>query len=811
MNGLSSTPNNISVGGTEFNEGAGTFWSPTNDPTTQASVLSYIPEIAWNESGNVVGGSSLFSTGGGASIVYAKPAFQAGPGVPADGARDVPDVSLSSAIHDGYLIIQGHSATATGLGAVGGTSAASPSFAGIMALVVQKTGAAQGNANPILYSMGQNQFAGGTAVYHDTTTGDNSVPGVTGFIAGAGYDQATGWGSVDAANLVNLWNNNATPDFTLAAAPASQTIVTGGSTSFTATVAAVGGYSGTVSFSVSGLPAGASATFTPASVTGSGTSTLSITTTFGTTLAGTYLLTITATDGTLTHTANVTLSVTDFALDATPASQAIVKGTAATYTATITAINGYTGTVNFSVAGLPPFSTASFTPASLTASGTSTLTITTTSNTPAAIYSLTVTASDGIATHSVALSLEVDPVGNFSVTISPASQSVIQGQNIGYGVTVGSLGGFTEIVSLSVSGLPAGTTATLSPNSVQGSGLVSLSIVTSFATPAGTYTFTVTGTSGPLVRTATGTLVVLAPDFSLSASPASQTVAVGAPVSYTVTLTPINSYVGTVSFSVSGLPAGATGSFSPTSLLTSGTTTLSVSVTAAALAGSYPLTITGTDGALTHTTSVTLVVLAPDFSLSASPASQTILVGTTANYSVTLTPLNGYTGTVSFSVAGLPAGAGAAFTPASLVTSGNTALSITTSAATPPGTYPLTITGTDGVITHATPVTLVVSAVPPADFSISAPPTITVKRNSSGSETVTITGLNGFTGTVGLSISGLPPLVTASFNPTSVIGSGASTLTFVVDHRAQQGIFHLTVTGTSGLLSHSTSVTLTVN
>src|SRR5689334_4964226 len=145
VNGLSSTPNSISVGGTEFNEGTGTFWSPTNDPTTQASVLSYIPEVVWNESGNVAGGSDLFATGGGASTVYPKPSYQAGPGVPADGARDVPDVALSSASHDGYLIIQGHTARRTGLVSAGGTSAASPSFAGLMALVVQKTGAAQGN------------------------------------------------------------------------------------------------------------------------------------------------------------------------------------------------------------------------------------------------------------------------------------------------------------------------------------------------------------------------------------------------------------------------------------------------------------------------------------------------------------------------------------------------------------------------------------------------------------------------------------------------------------------------------------------
>jgi hypothetical protein len=104
-----------------------------------------------------------------------------------------------------------------------------------------------------------------------------------------------------------------------------------------------------------------------------------------------------------------------------------------------------------------------------------------------------------------------------------------------------------------------------------------------------------------------------------------------------------------------------------------------------------------------------------------------------------------------------------------------------------------------------------VTTQPTPDFSISAPAAITVKRNSQGSETVTITGLNGFTGTVNLTLSGVPPLVSPTFNPTSVTGSGTSTLTFVVDHRAQQGIYPLTVTGTSGALVHSIPVTLTVN
>ncbi|HET6936344.1 MAG TPA: S53 family peptidase, partial [Candidatus Angelobacter sp.] len=136
VNGLASTPNNIAVGGTEFNDAAGNFWNASNNPADQSSALSYIPENVWNESGNVVGGSGLLATGGGVSTLYTKPSYQFGLGVPADGFRDIPDVSLSAALHDGYLIVQGHTVLSSGLAAVGGTSASSPSFASIMALVV---------------------------------------------------------------------------------------------------------------------------------------------------------------------------------------------------------------------------------------------------------------------------------------------------------------------------------------------------------------------------------------------------------------------------------------------------------------------------------------------------------------------------------------------------------------------------------------------------------------------------------------------------------------------------------------------------
>ena len=201
VSGLSTTPYNVCVGGTEFNDtgNPSLYWSPTNT-TTKGSALSYIPEVAWNESGSN-GGSGLWSTGGGASSVYSKPSWQVAPGVPADSKRDVPDISLTAAGHDGYLVYQEGS-----FFVVSGTSASSPSMMGLMALIVQKDGARQGNANTVLYPMAAAQYGGtGPTVFHDTIGSSNTVPGVTGFTAGVAYDQATGVGSVDGTALLTHW------------------------------------------------------------------------------------------------------------------------------------------------------------------------------------------------------------------------------------------------------------------------------------------------------------------------------------------------------------------------------------------------------------------------------------------------------------------------------------------------------------------------------------------------------------------------------------------------------------------------------
>ena len=146
----------------------------------------------------------------------------------------------------------------------------------------------------------------------------------------------------------------------------------------------------------------------------------------------------------------------------------------------------------------------------------------------------------------------------------------------------------------------------------------------------------------------------------------------------------------------------------------------------------------------------------PDFTLSATPVSQTVGQGSTTSYDLSVAPSGGFSGTVTFSVSGLPAGATANFNPTSVTTSGSSTMTVSTSVSTPVGSYPLDIVATSGSLVHSVRVSLVVSGS--TNFSISASPSSrTVSRGSSTTYTVTIAGSGGFSGTVTLSLSGLPP------------------------------------------------------
>ena len=209
-----SIPEVTSVGGTEFNEQGGTYWSSTNT-STLASAMSYIPEMVWNDT---IVERQIAAGGGGASQVFFKPVWQIGTGVPTDGVRDVPDVSFNaSSYHDATYVYTGGAA-----GYYGGTSLGAPAMAGIVTLLNQylvSTGIQSqpglANINPTIYRLAQS--SSGPLAFHDVKTGSNALAcvvgspncssGTLGYNAVPNYDLASGWGSLDVSNFVHQWSS----------------------------------------------------------------------------------------------------------------------------------------------------------------------------------------------------------------------------------------------------------------------------------------------------------------------------------------------------------------------------------------------------------------------------------------------------------------------------------------------------------------------------------------------------------------------------------------------------------------------------
>jgi hypothetical protein len=209
----------------------------------------------------------------------------------------------------------------------------------------------------------------------------------------------------------------------------------------------------------------------------------------------------------------------------------------------------------------------------------------------------------------------------------------------------------------------------------------------------------------------------------------------------------------------------------------------------------------------------------PSYSISAVSSIQSAIQGTSADYALSLNPLNGYSGTVNLSAMGLPSGAASSFTNGgALAGAGSSStLTVSTNSSISPGTYNFTVQGDDGGTVSLTPLILVVnSSQPSPDFALtsSSGTTITVAVNSSSADTITVTPSGGFTGSVSFSLSGLPRWTSASFSPNSVsivgTGPGSSVLTISTNRRAQQGSSTLTLTATSGSLTQTLELTLVI-
>ena len=308
-------------------------------------------------------------------------------------------------------------------------------------------------------------------------------------------------------------------------------------------------------------------------------------------------------------------------------------------------------------------------------------------------------------------------------------------------------------------------------------------------------------------------------DFSLSLNPSNGLVMQGDSISTTVTATLASGAPRPVSFSCSELPAGASCSFSPSSVNPTASSKLTISTSSSTLPGTYTVTVSGTDGNITRTIDYSLeVTIAPpvpfNFSMSLSPSDGSVVQGESTSTTATATLVSGTSQSVSFSCSGLPSGVSCSFDPSSLYPTNSSTLIISTLSSTPEGTYPITVSGTDGNITRNATYRLDVIPVTPVPFNFSlslSQPNGSVVQGDNISTVTTATLISGTSQPVSFSCSGLPSGASCSFNPSSLYPTNSSTLTISTSASTPTGTYSITVNGVSGSITRTANYALKVN
>ena len=651
------------------------------------------------------------------------------------------------------------------------------------------------------------------------TGGGMTTLSCTGSVAGNYNATVTGTSS-SLSHSVSVIYHVLPTDFTISVSPTSATVFAGQPATTNVNVTGLNGFADTLNLSTSvgcgfGCTPSLTCTFSPTSLALSSTTK---TATSALTCSGgaippiggpSYTVTVTGTGATSgkTHSTTFTVTVQDFSLSASPTSVSPTVGVAGTSTIRLLSFEGgFSGTVMLSVSTNSTSLSCTLSTTSIGFPGSSTLSCT---GSAAGNYNATVTGTSSSLSHSVSVLYHVIPT-DFTISANPTAAVVLAGQSATSTVTVAGQNGFTDIVNLAASISPStGLSCTLSPGSVSlSSSSTSASSILSCSGSAlfgglgpSSYSVTITGTGASSGKTHATSFTVTVEDFTISANPAGVSSTVGV--------------AGTSSIMLGSLPVTGT-RFSGTVLLavTTNSTNLSCTVNPTSdsfpfspatlsctggVAGNYNVTVTGTSSSLNHSVSVIYhVTNVPEFNINASPTGVNANTGASGVSTISIAPVNGFTGTVTLVVTTNSTNLSCTLSPTSITGgSGPSTLSCTGS---PAGNYLATVTGTSGSLSHFTTVTYHIQ-----DFTVTASPTSrTLNAGATGTSAITVAAVNGFTGPVTLAVTTNSTNLSCTLSLTSIGGSGVSTLSCFA---AVSGNYLATVTGTSGTtLSHSATV-----
>ena len=489
------------------------------------------------------------------------------------------------------------------------------------------------------------------------------------------------------------------PSLSISASPSSASITQGGQATFQVSISS--SYVEEVSLSLTGLPPGATYSFIPPKGSGDFISSLVVTTS-SSTPPGTYSLTIRASGGGVTKRKTIRLTVKAagaFSLNLNPASLTIPQGGSAQSTVVVVPLGGFNQPVTLSLEGVPEGITATLSSTTLSPGGTATITVEVSQDKDPGAYTINVRGVYGDKSYTTTLSIQVVALG-FAIALNPSIVPITQGGTGEVQVIVKAMGGFSEIVTLSLLGAPAGVSGSFNPASVAPGSSSTLTLTVSSDAAPGEYVLTVRGVAGSKEDAAELTLqIVEAPfDFSLSATPPTARVNRGEAASFTITVTLTSGSPNPVSLTLEGLPAGSY-SFSPAAVTPTGTSTLTIDTSG--LEGTYNIVVKGSWSGVEKTVPITLTVESFDFKISITPATIELKQGETATLIVELELASGTPRPVSLSLTGLPPEASYSFSPQEVTPPGTSTLTI--SAGPTKGTFTILVKGSgDGVEKTAT-------------------------------------------------------------------------------------------------------------
>jgi cellulase/cellobiase CelA1 len=482
-----------------------------------------------------------------------------------------------------------------------------------------------------------------------------------------------------------------------------------------------------------------------------------------------------------------------FTLTPASASETLAQGGSATDAIMVTDSGGFTGTVTLTASSSNSGVTVSVSGDTLTLNASSTATGT-------ATISVTGISGTTSATTSIAVTVTSTGTGSFSLSRSASTLSIAQGASGTDTITVTDVSPFTGSVTLAATGLPSEVTAAFGTNPTTGSSVVTFTASSTATT--GTSTVTITGTSGSLTATTTISLTVT----SSTCTPT----AIVSYISVNGGSTWTQESAATVSSTTTAVDLGpqpvSGGTWSWTG--PNGFTSTARQINSIALStGANVYTATYTNSSSCKSTqafTITVTGTTPSFTLSRSASSLAVAQGSSATDTITVTDVGGFTGSVTLAATGLPSGVTVVY--GTNPTTGSSVLTFTASATATAGTATVTITGTSGTLTATITINLTVSA---SGFTLAASPTaLSVTQGKTATDSVTVTDVGGFTGSVTLAAMGLPSGVTVTYgtNPTT----GTSGLTFTASATATAGTYTVTITGTSGSTTATTTIPLTV-